>query len=52
MIHWPEVSYPKNIEMDFSEGQFHKEIETNSPYQEKVVEQEFNRQTEKYHRDN
>ena len=47
MIHQSEVSHSENIEMDFPEGQFDKEIETNSPYEEEVFEQEYNRPTEK-----
>ena len=38
--------------MDFPEGQFWKDIATNSPYQEGTIEQEYNRLTEEHHRDN
>ena len=35
--------------MDFPKGQFDKEIETNSVYQEETIEQEYNRPTGKKH---
>ena len=41
----PEVNLPENIEMDFPEGQFGKEIEKKSSYQANVIEQEYNRTT-------
>ena len=51
MTYQSEVSPPENIEMDFPEGQFDKEIETNFPYQEEAMEQEYSRPKEKHDRD-
>ena len=45
--HQPEVYHLERTEVDFSEGQFEKEIETNFP----CHEQEHYRPTEKHYRD-
>ena len=39
------------IEMNYPEGQLHKENKTNSPHQEEAIEQEYTRLTEKHDRD-
>ena len=49
MTQQPDVSYPKNIEIMFPEGQYDKEIGSNSPHQEEAIEQECNRPTEKHY---
>ena len=50
MTHQHEVSYPGNIETDFLEGKYDKEIKTIFPYQE-AIEQESIQPTEKCYRD-
>ena len=45
MIHQPEICYPENVKIDFSEGQNEKDIETNSHYQEEAIEQEYDSPT-------
>ena len=50
MIHQPEIKYLENVE--FSEGHIEKDIETDSPYQEEILEQEYNRPRVKHYKDN
>ena len=50
MIHQPVVSYPKNIEVNFPEGQLDKESEINSPASGEAIEQEYTRPTENHYR--
>ena len=38
----PEINHPENRDLEFPECQ---DIETNSPYQEEIIEQEYNRPT-------
>ena len=52
MIHQSEANYCDNGELEFPEGQIEKDIDTNSPYQEEIIEQKYNRQADKYYRDN
>ena len=50
MTHQHEINYPENVE--FSGGQIEKYIDTNYPFEEEVLQNEYNRPTEKYYRDN
>ena len=45
---WGQV--PKQIEVDFPGGHIDTEIESNSPYREEAIEQEYIRLKEKYYR--
>ena len=47
MIQLSESSYPENIQVDLTEGQFDKEIETYSLHQEEDIEQKYTRLKEK-----
>ena len=51
MTHQSEVSHPKHIELDFPEGYLKEEIETNFPYQEEGIEQDYSGPMEKHYRD-
>ena len=42
----PEINHPVNIDLKFPEGQVKQDIETNSPYQEEIIKQEYIRPTE------
>ena len=43
----PETNHPENIDLEFPENQVEQDIETNFPYEEGIVEQEYNRSKEK-----
>ena len=47
----PKINHPKNINLEFQEGQVEQNIGTNYPYQEETIEQEYNRSTEKHYKD-
>ena len=50
VTHQSQGNYPENTAVNFLESQLDKEIESNSPYQEAAIEQEFTRLTENYYR--
>ena len=43
----PEISHPENIDLDFQEVQAEQDIVTHFSYQEEIIEQKYNRPTEK-----
>ena len=43
--HQLKVSHPENIYLESPEDQVEQDIETNYPYQEQVIDQEYSRQT-------
>ena len=47
VIQQPEINHPENIDLEFPEGQYAQDIETNSLYQEQMTKQEYHRPTEK-----
>ena len=52
MIHQPQINHPKNVDFAFSEGQVEEHIKTNSPYQEEIIEEEYNRPTDNHYNNN
>ena len=46
-----EINHPENIDLEFSEGQADHNTETNSPYKEDIIDQEYSRPAEKHSKD-
>ena len=50
MILQPDVNHPENVDLEPTDSEIEKFIETNSPCQEEIMQQNYNRPTDKYYR--
>ena len=51
MSQQPEINHPLDIDLELSEGHVEQDIETNSFYEEDIINQEYNRESEKHYKD-
>ena len=47
----PEANHPENVDFESPEGQIEKDIEKHLPIKEEIIDEEYNRLTNKHFRD-